>query len=61
MARPRLDAQDPSVAVSLRMPSKQLDDLCKRALRAGVSVPEIIRRDLKSIENPQVQGHGRRL
>lgn len=52
MARPKLDARDESVPVSFRMPSKQLDLLCQRAIKAGVSVPEIIRRDLKSIENP---------
>jgi hypothetical protein len=45
--RPPLDKADPSVRVGVSMPSKQFDELDKRAKRAEVSVPEIIRRDLK--------------
>lgn len=45
--RPPLDPHDPSVRVGLSLPSKRYDDLCERALRERVSVPEIIRRDLK--------------
>jgi hypothetical protein len=44
--RPPLDADDPSVDVHVRMPSKQYDDTFLRAQRDRVSVPEIIRRDL---------------
>lgn len=44
--RPPVDASDSSVYVSVTLPSKRYDDLCKRALDAGVSVSEIIRRDL---------------
>lgn len=53
--RPPLDDDDPSVSVSISLPSKQFDALCKRAQRDDVSVPEIIRRDLsheKKTENP---------
>jgi hypothetical protein len=44
--RPPLDDDDPSVPVTIRMPSKQFAELCKRARREDVGVPEIIRRDL---------------
>jgi len=44
--RPPLDPDDPSVHVGVKLPSKQYDDLARRALREDVSVPEIIRRDL---------------
>ena len=44
--RPPLDDDDPSVSVSISLPSKQFDTYCKRAQREDVSVPEIIRRDL---------------
>lgn len=49
--RPPLDVDDPSVHVGVTMPSKQYDDLCERALRDHVSVPEIIRRDLDEIKS----------
>lgn len=52
MARPPLDKNDPSVTVQVTVPSKQYDALCQRAIKAAVSVPEIIRRDLKKINNP---------
>jgi hypothetical protein len=45
--RPPLDEDDPSVSVSVSMPSKQFAAICKRAQREDVSVPEIIRRDLE--------------
>jgi len=45
--RPRLDPTDRSVAVSLALPGRQFDRLCQRASLARVSVPEIIRRDLR--------------
>jgi hypothetical protein len=44
--RPPLDEDDPSVSVSISMPSKQFLKYCQRAQREDVSVPEIIRRDL---------------
>jgi hypothetical protein len=46
--RPPLDDEDPSVGVSFSLPSKKFDELCKRAHREDVSVPEIIRRDIAS-------------
>jgi len=45
--RPPLDEGDPSKHVTISLPSKELDEYCKRALREAVSVPEIIRRDLR--------------
>jgi hypothetical protein len=44
--RPSLDASDPSVQLSLRLPGKIYDSLWKRAQAEDVSVPELIRRDL---------------
>jgi len=44
--RPPLDRDDPSVKVSISLPSKQFDGYCDRARREDVSVPTIIRRDL---------------
>lgn len=44
--RPPLDDADPSVGVTVRMPSKQFDALAQRALKARVGVPELIRRAL---------------
>jgi hypothetical protein len=46
--RPPLDDNDPSTQVGVRMPSKQFDDLYRRAQRERVSVAEIIRRELRS-------------
>lgn len=45
--RKPLDATDPSRQLTISLQSKQLDDYCRRALREGVSVPEIIRRELR--------------
>jgi Ribbon-helix-helix protein, copG family. len=45
--RPPLDYHDPSARVTISLPSKQLDEYCKRAQRDDVSVPEIIRRELQ--------------
>jgi hypothetical protein len=44
--RPRLDDNDRSVSASVKMPGKQFDAVCQRALRDRVSVPEVIRRAL---------------
>ncbi len=49
--RPALDPRDTSVRVGVSLPSRQYDDLCERAIRESVSVPEIIRRDLQR-KNP---------
>ncbi len=51
--RPPLDEDDPSARITLSLPSKQLDTYCQRALRAAVSVPEIIRRDLQAQRPPR--------
>lgn len=45
--RPPLDDNDPSVAVIVRMPSRQYDDAYQQAQRDRISVPEVIRRALK--------------
>jgi len=45
--RPPLDADDPSVKVSISLPSRQFDAICARALRDHISIPEAIRRELE--------------
>ena len=45
--RPPLDDDDPSVTVTVRMPSKDFDEVCKRAQRERVNVRELIRRDIR--------------
>jgi hypothetical protein len=47
VGRPPLDADDPAVDVHVRLPSKQYDATYQRAQDARVTVPEIIRRDLR--------------
>jgi hypothetical protein len=42
--RPPLDPTDPSVDVYFRLPSKQYEELWKRAVKDRCSVPEHIRR-----------------
>jgi hypothetical protein len=50
--RPPVDDEDASVEVGVTLPAKQFDAYAKRALREDVSVPEIIRRDLKERARP---------
>lgn len=45
--RPPLDADDRTVQVTLRLPSKQHTDLRDQAQREAVTVQEIIRRTLR--------------
>jgi hypothetical protein len=49
--RPPIDPNDPSVKVSISLPSRQYDAFCERARREGVGVPAIIRRELE--KNPK--------
>lgn len=56
--RPRLDAVSPTTQVTVYVSVKQLDDLCREAHHARVSVPELIRRKmdgppLNKLENRQ--------
>lgn len=44
--RPRLDADDATVPVSVRMPSRQFDAMQERAKVARVSIAEQLRRDV---------------
>ena len=46
--RPPLDEDDPSVDVHLRLPSKQYDDTYDRAQKERVTVPELIRKDMRA-------------
>jgi hypothetical protein len=47
--RKPLDPTDPSVHVSISFPSKRVDVFRERAHRAGVTVPELIRRMLRDV------------
>lgn len=44
--RPPLDPDDPSVKVTISLPSKHFDAMCARAHREHVSLPEVLRRAL---------------
>lgn len=44
--RPPLDVASPTTQVTVRLSVKQLDDLCRQATAARVSLPELIRRKL---------------
>jgi hypothetical protein len=45
--RPPLDDDDASVPVCVSLPGRQYDAMYTRAQRDGVTVPEVIRRDLE--------------
>lgn len=53
--RPPLDDDDESVPVHLTLTASDYDEAYQRAQQAGVSVPEIIRRDVKAAQkkNPK--------
>lgn len=51
--RPPIDEDDTTVEVGVSLPSKQFDAYAKRALREDVSVPEIIRRELREKRRPE--------
>jgi hypothetical protein len=53
--RPRLDPQQPSVSVSVKLTATQYDAVYKRARLARVSVPEIIRRDNRAAAREEQQ------
>jgi len=46
--RPPIDPPDRSVVVSLTIPARTYDAYYRRARAARVSVPELIRRDLRT-------------
>jgi len=48
-----LDDEDPSVPVSFRLPSRQLDDLIERARLERVTVGELIRRSIEAGRPPK--------
>jgi hypothetical protein len=45
--RPPIDDDDDSVPVCVSLPARQYDAIYDRAQRDGVTVPEVIRRDLQ--------------
>jgi hypothetical protein len=45
--RPPLDPDSPSVGASVRLSAREYDALADRARRNGISVAELIRRDLR--------------
>ena len=55
--RPFIDPTDPSSAqVKLTLPSREFDFYCKRALRRGISLAEVIRGDLRRVKQAAVKG-----
>lgn len=55
LGRPPIDHDDPSVSVSIRLPSRAYDDAYERARQAGVSLPEQLRRDLRTGTDKRTQ------
>ena len=53
MGRPPLDPDDPAVAVHLKLPSKEFDQWCARAAAARITMPEMIRRELRKEKDPK--------
>ena len=48
--RPTIDPHDASCSVTLYLPARQLDALCREAVRRQISVPEVIRRKLRDAD-----------
>ena len=46
--RPSIDGAGPSTHVGVTLSAAQYDAYCQQALRDGVSVPEVIRRELQT-------------
>jgi hypothetical protein len=46
-----LDPDDPSVSVHVRVPSREYDAIATQALREGLSVAEVLRRQLKAAKD----------
>jgi hypothetical protein len=53
--RPPLDRADRSVVVSIALPGRAFDLVCRRAAVARLSVPEIIRRALCNSANKKIE------
>lgn len=53
--RPPLDPSDRRAQVTVYLPSRELDTLCRKAQREDVSVSEVIRRKIRvsKLENRQ--------
>jgi len=49
--RPPLDPLDPSIKVTISLPTKQFDRYCAAARRQDMSLPEVIRRALSEPPN----------
>ena len=50
---PRLDPDDESVDIHLKLPSRQYDRLYLKAKEERMTIPEVIRRALREITNEQ--------
>lgn len=48
LGRPPLDDEEPSVPVHLKMTASQYDEYYRRAILERISIPEVIRRDLRA-------------
>lgn len=49
--RPPLDATDRSVTLSIKLPARQCDRLYLDAARAGTTVAELLRKEIKVYQN----------
>jgi hypothetical protein len=56
--RPPLDRTDRSVVVSIALPGRAFDRLCRRASLERLSVPELIRRALPDSANKKIETPG---
>jgi hypothetical protein len=51
--RPPLDDNDESVGVHVRLPSREYDAVYEKARRERVTVPEVIRRAVRSLREDE--------
>ncbi len=45
--RPRLDEHDATTSITVRIPGRQFDEVCRRAFAARISMPEYVRAVIK--------------
>jgi len=54
--RPRIDDTDRTTRLSVMLPTRQVDRLCRQALREGISVAAVIRRQLDRQKKADAKG-----
>jgi len=53
--RPPIDPNDPSITVTISLPTKHFDRYCAAARKQSVSLPEAIRRALYKEKQPKIR------